>query len=60
MTAKKIESLVKKGGWFFVRQNGSHKIYKHGAIKGIVVIPFHGNKDLPIGTLKSIIKKAEI
>ena len=60
MTAKKIENLITKEGWFFVRQKGSHKIYKHESINGIVVIPFHGKKDLPIGTLKSILKKAEI
>jgi predicted RNA binding protein YcfA (HicA-like mRNA interferase family) len=44
MTAKKLEKLIKKGGWFFARQNGSHKIYKHESIKGIVVIPFHEKK----------------
>jgi len=60
VTAKKLEKLIKKEGWFFVRQNGSHKIYKHESIIGIVVIPFHGKKDIPVGTLKSIIKKAEI
>jgi len=60
MTAKKLEKLIESGGWFFVRQKGSHKIYKHKSIKGIVVIPFHGKKDIPIGTLKSILKKAEI
>ena len=60
MTAKQIEKLIKKKGWYFVRQNGSHKMYKHEAITGIVVIPFHGKKDIPKGTLKSIHKKAEL
>ena len=60
MTAKQIEKLVKNNGWYLVRQKGSHKIYKHETISGIVVIPFHGKKDLPKGTEQSILKKAEI
>ena len=60
MTAKRAEKLVKAKGWYFVRQNGSHRIYKHDEIKGIVVIPFHGKRDLTKGTLNSILKKAEI
>ena len=60
MTAKQIEKLVKNNGWYLDRQKGSHKIYKHETISGIVVIPFHGKKDLPKGTEQSILKKAEI
>jgi len=60
MTAKQIEKLVKNNGWYLVRQKGSHKIYKNKTISGIVVIPFHGKKDLPKGTEQSILKKAEI
>jgi predicted RNA binding protein YcfA (HicA-like mRNA interferase family) len=58
MTAKQIEKLVKSKGWYFERQTGSHKIYRHSNLKGIVVIPFHGKKDLPKGTLNSILKQA--
>ena len=60
MTAKEIEKIVLKKGWFFIRQTGSHKIYKHSFINGILVIPFHGSKDLPKGTLNSILKKGKI
>jgi len=48
---------AKKEGWYFVRQTGSHAIYKHDQIPGIAVIPFHGSKELPKGTLNSILKK---
>ena len=60
MNAKQAEKLVKQKGWFFVRQNGSHMIYKHKDFKGIVVIPFHGKKDLTKGTLNSILKQAKL
>ena len=58
MKAKEIEKLVVNKGWYEIRQRGSHRIYKHAEIKGIVVIPFHGSKDLPKGTERSILKKA--
>lgn len=60
MKAIEIEKLIIANGWYFVRQNGSHRIYKNLKISGIVVIPFHGSKDLPKGTEQSILKKAEI
>ena len=60
MTAKQLEKMLKDAGWYFDRQKGSHRIYKHKHIRGIVVIPFHGSKDLPEGTLNSIMKKAGI
>ena len=60
MKAKELEKLVVDNGWFFVRQNGSHRIYKHEALNGIVVIPFHSSKDLPKGTEQSIIRKSGI
>lgn len=58
MNAKRLEKQVLNNGWYFVRQNGSHKIYKHHNIEGILVVPFHGKSDLPQGTLNSILKKA--
>lgn len=60
MTARQVEKLIIERGWFLVRQTGSHRIYKHETISGIVVIPFHGKKDLTKGTLNSILKKAKV
>jgi len=47
MKAYELEKSIGSNGWYFVRQTGSHKIYKHETISGIIVIPFHGSKDLP-------------
>ena len=60
MKALDLEKLIGTKGWYFVRQTGSHKIYKHETISGIIVIPFHGSKDLPKGTEISILKKAKL
>ncbi len=58
MKAKDVIKMVKSDGWFLDRQRGSHKIFKHLTKTGIVTIPDHGNKDIPIGTLQSILKQA--
>ena len=46
-------------GWEKVAQKGSHVQFKHPTKKGPVTIP-HPNKDLPKGTVKSILKQAGI
>ena len=44
-------------GWYFVRQVGSHRQFRHAQKPGIVTIPNHKG-DLPIGTAKSILRQA--
>jgi predicted RNA binding protein YcfA (HicA-like mRNA interferase family) len=46
-------------GWYEVNQLGSHKQFTHAVKKGRVTVP-HPKRDIPIGTLKSIEKKAGI
>ncbi len=58
MNAKHVIKVLKKDGWEFVRQTGSHKIFKHPDKRGIVVVPEHGNEDIKKGTLNSILKQA--
>jgi predicted RNA binding protein YcfA (HicA-like mRNA interferase family) len=58
LTDRDIEQLIKKEGSFLSRQKGSHRQYKHASKKGLVTIPFHGNRDIPKGTVFSILKQA--
>lgn len=58
MKANDLIKLLLQGGWVEVRQNGSHKIFKHPSIAANIAVPMHGKKDIPIGTLKDIKKKA--
>jgi predicted RNA binding protein YcfA (HicA-like mRNA interferase family) len=46
-------------GWAEVAQKGSHIHLKHPVKAGRVTVP-HPNRDLPIGTLKSIERQAQI
>lgn len=58
-TAKQMEKIIKKDGWYKVKSTGSHRKYKHKIKKGSVTIPFHSG-DLDIKTEKSIYKQAQI
>ena len=46
-----------KDGWYIVRTKGSHHHFKHSEKKGIVTLP-HPKKDVPKGTVNSILKQA--
>lgn len=59
MHSREVISVLKKDGWYEVNQAGSHKQFKHPTKKGRVTVP-HPNRDIPIGTLKSIEKQAGI
>lgn len=58
MNAKQVIKMIQQDGWLEAAHVGSHKQFKHPTKKGKVTIPVHGSKDIPIGTLKSILKQA--
>jgi predicted RNA binding protein YcfA (HicA-like mRNA interferase family) len=60
MKASELFKLLKKDGWFEIRQTGSHVILQHPAKKGQLVVPYHGSKEVPTGILKAILKEANI
>jgi predicted RNA binding protein YcfA (HicA-like mRNA interferase family) len=57
MRAREMEKILLKDGWYFVKQVGSHKQYKHSQKSGKITIPFHSG-DLDKGTADSILKMA--
>ncbi|RQT68089.1 MULTISPECIES: type II toxin-antitoxin system HicA family toxin [Burkholderia cepacia complex] len=57
MSSSELIRMLKDDGWRLVRVNGSHHHFKHPTKPGLVTVP-HPNKDLPIGTTKSILKTA--
>lgn len=58
-SSEEIIRRIQLDGWEKVAQKGSHVQFKHPTKKGRVTIP-HPNKDLPKGTVKSILKQAGI
>ena len=59
MKSGALMKLIKEEGWQLVRIRGSHHHYKHLSRSGLVTVP-HPKKDIPIGTVKSILKQAGI
>ena len=58
MKANDLIKLLEKNGWYQVRQQGSHRIFKHPINRLTIVVPEHGKRDLKPGLLHSILKQA--
>ena len=59
MKVRDIVRRLEADGWRLVRQKGSHRAFRHPEKPMVVTVPGHWNDDLPVGTLKSILSKAE-
>ena len=58
----KSTALIKEleaAGWRLDRVRGSHHVFKHPTLPGIVVVP-HPKKDLGTGLVAAIRKQADI
>jgi predicted RNA binding protein YcfA (HicA-like mRNA interferase family) len=59
----KVRDVIKRieaDGWYLARVRGDHRHYKHPTKKGIVTISGHLGKDMPVGTLLSVFKQAQL
>jgi predicted RNA binding protein YcfA (HicA-like mRNA interferase family) len=59
MDSRTIIKILKRNGWREVAKAGSHAQFRHPDKKGRVTVP-HPNKDIPVGTLKSIERQSEL
>ena len=57
MNGRKLIKRLKKDGWVLHHVKGDHYQFKHPLQTGKVTVP-HPNKDLAIGTVKSIYRQA--
>lgn len=59
----KVSEVIKRlenDGWYLARTKGSHRQFKHIDKPGIVTVAGKLSIDVPIGTLKSIWKQAQL
>lgn len=56
---RKLIKLLRKNNFHFIRQNGSHALFKNFKNNLKVTVPIH-SKDIPIGTLRAILEDAKI
>ena len=58
MNARQVIKLLEIDGWVIKTQKGSHRQYVHPIKPGKVTVAVHGAKEIPPGTLNSILKQA--
>ena len=58
MKVRDLVRQIESDGWKHVRTTGSHHHYKHPAKPNVVTVPGSPGDDIPIGTLKAILRAA--
>lgn len=58
MKSSELIRIVKRDGWYIIRQTGSHVIFRHAVKKNQVVIPDHGSNEIGKGLASKILKQA--
>jgi predicted RNA binding protein YcfA (HicA-like mRNA interferase family) len=51
---------LQQAGFELVHVRGSHHYLRRPDGSRLVVVPVHGNRDLPVGTFRSILRQAEL
>ncbi|WP_299411408.1 type II toxin-antitoxin system HicA family toxin [Acaryochloris sp. IP29b_bin.148] len=60
VSGKQLCKIVERKGWILKRVTGSHHIYAKVDVGEILSIPVHKNRDLKIGTLRALMKIAQL
>jgi predicted RNA binding protein YcfA (HicA-like mRNA interferase family) len=58
MKVREIIRMIEKDGWYLVRTRGDHRQYKHKSKPGRVTISGNLGRDMPPGTLNSVLKQS--
>jgi len=56
LTPDEIIKILRKNGFQKVSQKGSHQKWRNESTGKMVIVAYHKGKQIPIGTLKSIIQ----
>ncbi len=57
LSAREIEAALSRDGFYFVRQRGSHKRYRHSDGRRVTVAPHGSGGKFSIKTLRTIIEE---
>ena len=55
--SRELIKLLQEDGWVQIGVTGSHHHFKHPTKPGKVTIP-HPRKDMPIGTVRAVLRQA--
>jgi predicted RNA binding protein YcfA (HicA-like mRNA interferase family) len=61
LNGKRIVRALQHGGFEILRTSGSHHILRNPSIPGSkVIVPVHGSRDTPEGTVRSIVEQSKL
>ena len=60
LSSKEVVRILKDNGFVLIGQKGSHQKWHNAELGATTIVPCHGNKQLPIGTLYSIIRASKL
>jgi len=60
LKASEIISILQNHGFILIHQRGSHQKWRNPDNGKQVIVPFHQARQLPLGTMKSIIEGSGI
>ena len=60
MKVREVIKLLEDDGWYLARTKGSHRQFKHPEKAGTVTVSGNLGVDMPIGTLKSVWRQAQL
>jgi len=58
LKVREVTAILKREGWFSLRDRGSHHHFKHKTKSGLVTVPGKPGDDIHPKTLNSILKQA--
>jgi len=60
LRANEVSRILQRYGFVLISQRGSHQKWRNLTTRRQVIVPYHKGKQLPLGTLKSIIEGSGI
>ena len=60
LKAGEIIRILERHGFVLISQRGSHQKWRHPEAGKQVIVPYHKGKQLPMGTIRSIIEGSGI
>jgi predicted RNA binding protein YcfA (HicA-like mRNA interferase family) len=60
ISGKRLCKVIERKGWVLKKVTGSHHIYEKISVEQILSIPVHRDQDLKVGTLKALMKIAQL
>jgi len=58
LNGRQVLQALRRGGFDLSHVRGSHHYLRRHDGTGLVVVPVHGNRTLPAGTLNSVLRQA--